>query len=47
MRTVLKSINVTTAALFDVLLDVGAGMSAPGSTQRFVITPENGAAIFA
>ena len=47
MRTVLKSISVTTAALLDVLLEVAAGMSAPGSTQRFVITPENGAVIFA
>src|SRR5438034_1295503 len=47
MRTVLKSISVTTAALLAAPLDVCAGISAPGSTQRFVITPENGAVILA
>jgi hypothetical protein len=35
-----KSITVTTAAFCAALPDVAAGTKAPGSTARFVMTPE-------
>jgi len=47
IRTRLKSISVTTAALSPERLEVAAGMNAPGSTHRFVTTPEKGAVSFA
>ena len=45
-RTVEESTMVTMAAFCGTLPEVAAGMNAPGSTNRCVTTPENGAVIF-
>ena len=46
MRTDRMSMTVMSAALWATLPEVAEGMNAPGSTERFVTTPERGQRIF-